>query len=904
MIINATQKEELRVAIVEGNRLVNIDIERQERPPIKANIYLGKVTRVEPSLNAAFVDYGAERHGFLSIKEIAPEYFNPQHERGRPNIRDALRSGQEVIVQVDKEERGTKGAALTTYISLAGCYLVLMPNNPRAGGISRRIEGDDRLELKNALSQLEIPDEMGLIIRTAGLGRNIEELQWDLSVLISQWSAIKSVSQERSAPFLIHQESDVILRAIRDHLRPDIQEVWVDDQETFERTKLNITRVRPDFVERIKLYQDDTPLFNHYNVERQIESAFVRNVVLDNGGSIVIDHTEALTAIDINSAKATEGGDIEETAFKTNLAAAKEIARQLRLRDLGGLIVIDFIDMTSHKNQRQVEMLLKDELKHDRARVQVGRISRFGLLEMSRQRLRPALGEATQVTCPKCEGQGSIRGIQSLALAILRVIEEAAMKKATKQIRVELPVELSTYFFNEKRATLLEIEKRHQINIVLLPNSHLLTPHYEVITVSENVLQNQKNIASYELGNKPKINSIELNERLENNVIDEPALKTLMPSQAPASSRDSGLIKRLWTAVFGNHSPADKEHENANIKSMSDKTTQKTSTSPRNHNQPKRRQQVKSENQQSAMSENQATPRHPNSANPRSRRQNTRKRHPSSRVHHGASKQREVHSIEDNSQPLNHSAETVAVTNAQASVKNKDKVAQFTNESKHTKLPPNKGTSNSSRSKEVETTQVCTQDVSSKKQIQTKPSSLNDNESKVSHKDKVENQASRENEDKKINPAVHSKNDVIKPTRNNDSDKNLVVESKNNKDTVNKKAEPSKDKINPLCSPRDRNAFGVKQLKDEMKVQPNSVDFQPKVTQTPLKEVKTLPSNLNADKAIKIAPSFRGTRSSPSESMIKITVSENESYQPQHKPLKQVKTKAKEFQGTSQSEEQ
>lgn len=553
MLINATQKEELRVAIVEGNILCDLDIERRGRAQKKANIYKGRVSRVEPSLEAAFVDYGSDRHGFLPIKEIAPQYFSndANSDRGRPRIRDALKPGQEVIVQVDKEERGTKGAALTTYIGLAGCYLVLMPNNPRAGGISRRIEGDDRCELRDTLNQLNIPEGMGLIIRTAGLGRNIEELQWDLSVLLTQWNAIQEAADSRQAPFLIHQESDVVARAVRDHLRPDIDEIWVDDPETFERAKAHVETVRPDFVNRIKLYHDSVPLFNRYKIESQIESAFVRKVALENGGSIVIDHTEALTAIDINSAKATEGGDIEETAYKTNLAAAKEIARQLRLRDLGGLIVIDFIDMSAIKNQRSVENFLRDELKHDRARIQIGRISRFGLLEMSRQRLRPALGDATLVTCSKCEGQGTIRGMQSLALAILRVIEEAAMKEATVQVRAELPVEMATYLFNEKRPALVEIEKRHEIQVVLIPNSHLTTPHYEIETINESDTQAQT-IRSYELANQPKRKEIEERDRLDETKMDEPAIKTL-PSQAPPSrpSRDSGLIKRLWSAVFG-----------------------------------------------------------------------------------------------------------------------------------------------------------------------------------------------------------------------------------------------------------------------------------------------------------------------------------------------------------------
>ncbi|MFO1257369.1 MAG: Rne/Rng family ribonuclease [Gammaproteobacteria bacterium] len=649
MLINATQKEELRVAIVEGNILCDLDIERRGRAQKKANIYKGRVSRVEPSLEAAFVDYGSDRHGFLPIKEIAPQYFSQDanSDRGRPKIRDALKPGQEVIVQVDKEERGTKGAALTTYIGLAGCYLVLMPNNPRAGGISRRIEGDDRSELRDTLNQLNIPEGMGLIIRTAGLGRNIEELQWDLSVLLTQWNAIQEAADSRQAPFLIHQESDVVARAVRDHLRPDIDEIWVDDPETFERAKNHVETVRPDFVSRIKLYQDSVPLFNRHKIESQIESAFVRKVALENGGSIVIDHTEALTAIDINSARATEGGDIEETAYKTNLAAAKEIARQLRLRDLGGLIVIDFIDMSSIKNQRSVENFLRDELKHDRARIQIGRISRFGLLEMSRQRLRPALGDATLVTCSKCEGQGTIRGMQSLALAILRVIEEAAMKDATIQVRAELPVEMATYLFNEKRPALVEIEKRHEIQVVLIPNSHLTTPHYEIETINESDTQAQA-IQSYELANRPKRREIEERDRLDETKMDEPAIKTL-PSQAPPSrsARDSGLIKRLWSAVFGatpgsetsvsresDNTPTTQARNTAARQNSEDQNTQ-GDRDPRRQGQQTRRPQQGRGNRNN-NNRNQQNPRR--RSNPKDRQEQGNRRR-----EHGETEQRQSH---------------------------------------------------------------------------------------------------------------------------------------------------------------------------------------------------------------------------------------------------------------------
>lgn len=481
MLINATQQEELRVALVDGQKLYDLDIESPGHEQKKANIYKGTITRVEPSLEAAFVDYGADRHGFLPLKEIARTYFPKGYKfEGRPNIRDVIKEGQEVIIQIDKEERGQKGAALTTFVSLAGSYLVLMPNNPRAGGISRRIEGDERTELKQALSNLSLPDGMGLIVRTAGVGKSSEELQWDLSVLLTHWTAISESAESRPAPFLIHQESNVIVRAIRDYLRRDIGEILIDKTSIYEHAMKHIELVRPDFASRVKLYRGDVPLFSHYQIESQIESAFQREVRLPSGGSIVIDPTEALTSIDINSARATKGSDIEETAFNTNLEAADEIARQLRLRDLGGLVVIDFIDMTPVRHQREVENRLKDAVRHDRARVQLGRISRFGLLEMSRQRLRPSLGDSAHNVCPRCSGHGTVRGTESLALSVLRIMEEESIKDNTGQIEAQLPVNVATYLLNEKRGAVASVEKRHNVQLVIIPNPNMETPHYNV----------------------------------------------------------------------------------------------------------------------------------------------------------------------------------------------------------------------------------------------------------------------------------------------------------------------------------------------------------------------------------------------------------------------------------------
>ncbi|WP_110630809.1 ribonuclease E [Salinicola salarius] len=479
MLINATQPEELRVALVDGQRLYDLDIESGAREQKKANIYRGKITRVEPSLEAAFVDFGAERHGFLPLKEISREYFSKEPS-GRPNIKEVLKEGQEVIVQVDKEERGNKGAALTTFVSLAGRFLVLMPNNPRAGGISRRIEGEERSQLKEAMGQLTLPDKMGVIVRTAGIGRSPEELQWDLDYLAQVWDAITTEAVKRPAPFLIYRESNVIIRAMRDYLRQDIGEVLIDSKDVHEEALSFIRQVMPSYQQKIKFYTDDVPLFSRFQIESQIETAYQREVKLPSGGSVVIDHTEALVSIDINSARATRGADIEETALQTNLEASDEIARQLRLRDIGGLVVIDFIDMSPARNQREVENRVRDALKLDRARVQIGRISRFGLMEMSRQRLRPSLGETSGVVCPRCDGQGTIRDVRSIALSILRLIEEEAMKERSAQIRAILPVPVATYLLNEKRNVLSDIERRQGVKVLLLPNPEMDTPHYEV----------------------------------------------------------------------------------------------------------------------------------------------------------------------------------------------------------------------------------------------------------------------------------------------------------------------------------------------------------------------------------------------------------------------------------------
>ncbi len=566
MLINATQEEELRVALVDGQRLYDLDIENRMRVQKKANLYKGKVTRVEPSLEAAFVDFGAERHGFLPLKEIAKHYYAKSGKGNeRANMRELIPEGTEVVVQVEKEERGNKGAALTTYVSLAGRYLVLMPNNPKAGGISRRIEGDDRSELRDALRTLTIPEGMGLIVRTAGVGKDPAELQWDLDYLLALWKSIEEASVERPAPFLIYQESNVIIRMIRDYLRKDIGEVLFDTKESFDEAINFVRQVMPQYENRIKLYEDKLPLFNRYQIEAQIESAFEREVKLPSGGSVVIDVTEALISIDINSSRATRGADIEETALNTNLEAADEIARQLRLRDMGGLVVIDFIDMTSTRNQKEVENRMKDALESDRARVQVGRISRFGLLEMSRQRLRPSLGETSAIVCPRCSGRGTIRDVESLALSILRIIQEEANKQKSQEVRARVPLIVSSYLLNEKRATLTAIEDQSKIRVTITPVPDMFTPHYEIIALNQNFEEYEVDASAEpepSVNIKPKIP--------EAAAVQSPSVGNSPTPRTPPPTRvKKGFFAKLFASLFGS---SDDESEKVSKKPVAKST--------------------------------------------------------------------------------------------------------------------------------------------------------------------------------------------------------------------------------------------------------------------------------------------------------------------------------------------
>ena len=597
MLINATQEEELRMAMVDGQLLYDLNIEAPASERKKANIYKGKITRVEPSLEAAFVDYGAERHGFLPMKEISSEYYVKENKSGgKANIKDVLREGQDIVVQVDKEERGNKGAALTTYVSLAGRFIVLKPNKDRSGGVSRRITGEDRDLARQAMNEIEIPENMSVILRTAGIDRSAEELAWDLQNLLTVWTAILNVVLERSSPFLLYRESDSVVRALRDYLTNEIGEILIDDEATYKDAYEHVEQTMPHNLRKLKHYVDPVPLFTRYQIETQIESAFAHNVTLPSGGSIVIDHTEALVSIDINSARATKGGDIEATAYNTNLEAADEIGRQLRIRDLGGLIVIDFIDMGPQKNQREVENRLRDAVREDRARVQIGKISRFGLLEMSRQRLRPSIGESAYKTCPRCTGFGTIRGTESLALAILRIIGEEARKERTSKVIAQLPVEVATYLLNEKRDWVQNLEARNETQVVLVANSHLETPHYDVRRIRDDQMELPENMgSSFSLVNDP-VEPESPQDILARKGAEPAAVGTLKPStpapkrKEPAAKAGAGG-KGLWATITGWFTSDDdeKQTQKGRGKKTQSNRGQRSQQQSRRRNEPRSR---------------------------------------------------------------------------------------------------------------------------------------------------------------------------------------------------------------------------------------------------------------------------------------------------------------------------
>ncbi len=659
MLVNATQPEELRVALVDGQRLYDLDIESTGREQKKANIYKGRVVRIEPSLEAAFVDYGAERHGFLPVKEVARSLFKPQENaeeanQGRPNIQDVLESGQELIVQIEKEERSNKGAALTTLISLAGRYLVSMPNNPRAGGVSRQIEGSDRAEARQTMSAIDIPQGMGLILRTAGVGKGSEELQGDLDYLLQLWGAIEKAAAERSAPFLIYQESEGIIRAIRDYLRSDIAEIWIDDPEIFHKARDFMQQLMPHNLQRLKLYSENEPLFNRYQIEGQIETAFARQVELPAGGSLVIDPTEALTSIDINSARATAGVDIEQTALNTNLEAADEIARQLRIRDMGGLFVIDFIDMTNKRHQREVENRIREALKLDRARVKIGRISRFGLLEMSRQRLRPSLAESSNLPCPRCDGQGMIRNTESLSLAVLRIIEEEAMKENTANVIAHLPVEAATYLLNEKRQTIREMEERVDVGVIIVPDENMETPQYKVQRVRLSEAQSNRK-ASYEMAEKKTVAVIATRDDAALRPAEGPAVGRLVPGirsplDKPQTDKGKSLIARLFGSLFG---VSEEETPKPAARSSSNRRRR-----PARHRDRDRNRQDGSRQNQSRRGQARSTP----TASERDSRQRQNKRAAHSRRSRGRSAKATERTAPDEKQ-LNEQGRSAATEN-------------------------------------------------------------------------------------------------------------------------------------------------------------------------------------------------------------------------------------------------
>jgi ribonuclease E len=795
MLINATQPEELRVALVDGQWLYDLDIENRTRVQKKANIYKGKITRIEPSLEAAFVDYGADRHGFLPLKEISREYFTkqPKDIEGRFKIKDVLREGTEVIVQVDKEERGNKGAALTTFISLAGRCMVLMPNNPRGGGISRRIEGEERNELRQTLSQIDVPKGMSVIVRTAGIGRSAEELQWDLNYLLQLWTSIKTEADTSSAPHFIFQESNVIIRAIRDYLRPDIGEVIVDNIETYNLATAFVQQVMPNYKSKVKFYEDETPLFNRYQIESQIETAYEREVHLPSGGSIVIDVTEALVAIDINSARATKGGDIEETALQTNLEAADEIARQLRLRDIGGLIVIDFIDMHPARNQRAVEERMQNALNMDRARVQVGRISRFGLLEMSRQRLRPSLGETTSKVCPRCSGHGSIRSTKSIALSILRLVEEEAQKDRSAEIRAITPVKVATYLLNEKRKIIAGIEANNKARIVIVPNAEMVTPHYEVQRLRDDDGENFE--TSYKITGTQEDNSLEDNQPPA--PLPQAAVQQVAPTQpAPESTelqeekKDSLLTTLLAKIKTFFASEPEIEEPKEDTKKRYNNRNNRNGRNGRNGRRNNRNDRNEGRNNKSADNTTDKTPE--NKTEGSDNNKNTTNQGGSSVNERNRNNRRR----NSNRKPRDENAEQAKASDANANDTTAQQSDEKGNEARPERRPNNRKPRNQQRSRgrKVETGGEATEDTSGKANEKSDPvNTAPTNAQNTAENSNVENKS-----------AVATEQTVTTEKKSDDTVKTSPKTTKQEKPATNKESATVKPEVKPAVEDKTK----------------------------------------------------------------------------------------------------
>lgn len=925
ILINATQPEEIRVAMVDGQYLYDLDIEHPFKAQKKANIYKGVITRVEPSLEAAFVNYGAERHGFLPFKEISKEYWTKSKKKkpsdknkGRPSIADVVKEGQEVLVQVDKEERGNKGAALTTQISLAGRYLVLMPNNPRAGGVSRRIEGDDRHKIREILDQLELENGMGAIVRTAGVGRELEELTWDMEYLKTLWSAIKEAYEKTAAPTLLYQESNVIIRTLRDYFRKDVGEIIIDSERVYQQAHDFINAVMPHNLKKLKHYTDTVPLFSRYQVEHQIESAFHREVTLPSGGAIVIDHTEALTSIDVNSARATKGRSIEETALNNNLEAADEIARQLRLRDLGGLVVIDFIDMQPNKNQRAVERQLRDALKVDRARVQIARISRFGLLEMSRQRLRPSLGESSQIVCPRCSGQGTIRGIESMALSILRLMEEEAMKDNTVEVVAQTPVKVATFILNEKRKTLTEIQARHNLQLTVLPNPDLDTPHYEIIRRKEG--EEEDSVQSYKQVTKPE-DQPESTKESAPQTIETAAVSNVTPT-SPAPSPQSlkqtktpGVVTRIFGALFGGKKVEQEKEETT----TSENKTQQRRTNNRNQRNKNGNPRNNNRNRNNKRNTNQGNKnKHPNKqksnqkARPNNRKpsnQNTKKDSTvkETTTNNSTSKANQQNKKTDNKRSTQNTRNTKNTKRQNTNTNNKhEKNAVSEKNGKSTRLPKQDNTPIDDNQKPIEIKISSSSNADVKMTTTTKskkPSNKDKNNEVVQASTDTTSTKTNKGQSKKTEtkPAkVESSKATTSTTKRKSSStsKTTSATSKNTNATKQVDAKPSSNKETATKTGETTNTEKPVVTKTTTKRRTSSVTKDSKKTQVTAKDEK---KTTEAPKEVKAKQTKPKTAAKSSKKPVSTTTTTKRSTSKSQKSTDTKKTENKEMNATKEA---